>query len=129
MAGSGPGGRAVAGISLGAVQPFDYDAWLEDHELPPDDEDFEWCCHIIVLAESKQAAHAWGDMLVKQLSAGSPDEFLRSSVEPHVCGLATAPGTKHPCPNYPALSRPGNEMLAMPVVTYGEPATGEFIGW
>lgn len=108
---------------------FDYDAWLEDHQLPADDEDYEWCCHVIVHAQSAEAAQAWGDVLVKGLAAESQDVFLRSSVEPHVCGLPTVPGTRHPCPNYPALSRPGNERLAMPVVAHGEPASADFIGW
>ena len=110
-------------------QPFDYTAWLENTELPPDDEDHEWCAHFIVLADSAEGAAAWGDKIVRDLCAASYDVFLRSSVEPHVCATTSTAGEKHPCPNYPALSRPGNELLAMPVVVDGEPATAEYIGW
>ncbi len=110
-------------------EPFDYVAWLENSELPPDDEDYEWCAHFVVLADSAQAASAWGDKIVPELCAESHDVFQRSSVEPHVCSMTTVAGNKHPCPNFPALSRPGNELLAMPVVAYGQPATAEYIGW
>jgi hypothetical protein len=109
--------------------PYDYDAWLEDRQLPPDDEDFEWRAHVIVVADDEGAAQAWGDVLVKELCAESADVFLRSSVEPHVCDLTITPGSQHPCPNYPALSRPGNAAAGMPVVEFGERVTAEYIGW
>ena len=118
-----------SGITVADVHPFEYVAWLEDHQLPADDEDFEWCAVILVLAESEAAAQEWGDVLVLRQCAASKDTFLRSTVEPHVCDLPLVGGTKHPCPNYPALSRPGNEALAMPVVAYGEAASADYIGW
>lgn len=48
---------------------------------------------------------------------------------PHVCPMTITAGEKHPCPNFPALSGPGNELLAMPVVAYDAPVTVEYIGW
>lgn len=121
--------RARGSTTFGHVLPFEYVAWLEDQQLPPDDEDFEWCAVIVVSAESAEAAQTWGDTLVAKFCRSSQDVFLRSSAEPHVCALPAVAGRKHQCPNYPALSRPGNEMLAIPVVAYGEMATAEYIGW
>jgi hypothetical protein len=110
-------------------QPFDYVASLANPDLPADDEDYEWCAQFIVLADSADAAAAWGDKIAQNFCSASSDVFLRSSVEPHVCSMTITAGDKHPCPNFPALSRAGNKMMAMPVVAYGDPATPEYIGW
>ena len=110
-------------------EAFDYVAWLDNTELPADDEDREWCAVFVVIADSAELAAGWGDTMTRSFCSESGDVFLHSSVEPHVCGLAITAGEKHPCPNFPVLSRPGNEELAMPVVAYGDPASAEYIGW
>jgi hypothetical protein len=110
-------------------EAFEFVAWLGNTELPVDDEDHEWCAVFVVLADSAELAARWGDTITRGFCSESSDLFLRSSVEPHVCGMAIKEGQKHPCPTYPALSQPGNEALAMPVVVYGEPASAEYIGW
>lgn len=108
---------------------FEYVAWLGNHELPAEDEDYEWCAVFIVLADSVEAASAWGDSLTHAWCSESFDVFLRSSAEEHECTMAVVGGQKHPCPNLPALSRAGNERVAIPVVLDGQPAAAEYIGW
>jgi hypothetical protein len=109
------------------VTPFDYHSWQEDHQLAPDDEDFEWTAHILVLADSAEAAQSWGDRLVRDLCSHSRDVFLRSTVEPHVCAASVTPGKMHACPNFPKPS--GGGYFDTPVVVGGEAATAEYIGW
>ncbi|MDQ1749309.1 MAG: hypothetical protein QOE71_365, partial [Pseudonocardiales bacterium] len=79
-------------------EPFEYLAWLANNELPPDDEDHEWCAVIIVLADTIDEAQSRGDELIRGFCEDSFDVFLRSSVEPHICSLTPTTGQKHPCP-------------------------------
>ncbi len=125
--GASLGSASRASTSLRRVKAFDYTSWQEDHQLPPEDEDFEWAAHIIVLADSAESAHSWGDSVVAGLCAESPDVFLRSSVEPHLCADVVTPGVPHACPNFPKPN--GDGFFATPVVQYGEEASASYIGW
>ena len=80
-----------------------------------------------MLAESAEAAQSWGDHLVVRLCSQSQDVFLRSSVEPHVCGAAVAPGLQHACPNFPKPT--GDGYFESPVVLDGEQPSADYIGW
>ncbi len=63
---------------------FDYVAWLENTELPADDEDHEWCAVFVVIADSAELAAGWGETITRGFCSESSDLFLRSSVEPVV---------------------------------------------
>lgn len=64
------------------MQRFEYVAWVRDHSLPVEDEDYEWCDVLRITASSAAEAQECGDALAKDsYPPGTSQEFVRSSVE------------------------------------------------
>jgi hypothetical protein len=92
-----------------------YTAWFRNLLMEPDDQDFEWVAIFVIVANTADAAHAWGDHLAKSCSSRNPDElFLCSDVkaldDPIWSGVTKS---WHECP----------------LVHFGHEAADEEIGW
>lgn len=90
------------------MKRFQYVAWLRDHNMSPDDQDYEWCACIFIEANSLNEAMEWGDDLAKSYCKKMAGlEFLRSYIDHEMWEKA-----QH-----------------VPVITAGQLATDEEIGW
>ncbi len=62
-------------------KPWVYVAWIRNHGIPEEDQDYEIPCVIIINAESDLDAKKWGDELYKEaLSNDNTNSFLWSEV-------------------------------------------------
>ncbi|MEO8290463.1 MAG: hypothetical protein ABI649_05645 [Gaiellaceae bacterium] len=60
---------------------YEYVAWFRDERLPPDDQDYEWPAVFIVVADSAEAALAWGDRLAADYAQALSERFIHSGAE------------------------------------------------
>ena len=92
------------------MRDYVYTVWLQDSDLPSDEQDFEFPACFRVTAISEDAALEWGDVLARSFcSRRSEMTFLSSSAE-----LAN-------------LSDP--EVVALPRIEHGRMADDNEIGW
>ena len=91
------------------MKAFVYTVWFRDPAMEPEDQDYEWCACIRIIAAAAETAQAWGDHLSKRRSQnGHSDIFLKSDVE---------------------VDDMTYELDQMPSVTDGDEASDAFIGW
>lgn len=94
------------------AQKWLYVSWFRDQSALPEDEDQEWVACFLVVARSAEEAKFWGDKLSKSKSARQPnDQFLWSEVQA------------------PQESQYARSRDTLPVITYGEEPSDQFIGW
>jgi len=62
---------------------YAYVCWFRNHEMVPEDQDYEWPACILITAASESAALSWGDHLAAKYCRGHKScEILRSSIDP-----------------------------------------------
>jgi hypothetical protein len=87
---------------------FVYTVWFRDTTLPPEDQDHEWPACLVIDATTTALALAWGDHLAKDFARRRTDEeFLSSSIVPE----------------------DSVNSGQLPVISYGQPASDDEIGW
>lgn len=92
------------------MEGFIYTAWFRDPAAAPGDQDREWPACFRVIADTIEAALAWGDELARERAARVPPAVLLLS---EAAAEHAAPGAGH----------------ALPTVADGQRATDEYIGW
>ncbi len=87
-----------------------FTVWLTEPTLPPDDIDYQWPACFLIDAQSETSAKEWGDHLSLQYAMKRGGTVIRSDIE--ALETSTLPGLDH-----------------LPVITEGQDATDEEIGW